>query len=280
MDSLVSTDRLQCELGAAGLVILDATWILAGEGRDARAEHDAGHIGNSVFVDLDEISDQLSPLPHMLPSEAFFASRMRALGVGDSSRIVIYDDSPLHSAARLWWMLRAFGAASIALLDGGLRKWKAEGKPLLAGPEQPRPGHFTPLSERGAVADKAFVASILDTPEWLIADARGAARFEGSEAEPRPGLDSGHIPGSRNLPQALLFNSDNSWKKGEALRAAFEAAGIDLERPLVTTCGSGVTAAVLLFGAHLLGKEDVRLYDGSWAEWGADPETPKAMGAT
>jgi thiosulfate/3-mercaptopyruvate sulfurtransferase len=280
MDSLVSTDWLQRALGAADLVILDATWVLPEEGRDTRAGHDAAHIGNSVFVDLDEVSDPVSPLPHMLPSQAFFASRMRALGVGDSSRIVIYDDSPLHSAARLWWMLRAFGAATIALLDGGLGKWKAEGRPLAAGPEQPCPGHFTPLPAAGAIADKAFVASILDTPEWQIADARGAGRFEGREAEPRPGLAPGHIPGSRNLPQARLFNPDNSWKRGEALRAAFEAAGIDLERPLVATCGSGVTAAVLLFGAHLLGKEDFRLYDGSWAEWGADPETPKAMGAT
>jgi thiosulfate/3-mercaptopyruvate sulfurtransferase len=267
MDSLVSTIWLEAELGAPDLHVVDASWFLPGGGRDARAEYAAAHIPGAVFFDLDEISDPDSALPHMLPSEALFASRMRSLGIGDGGRVVVYDDSPLHSAARAWWMLRTFGAREIALLDGGLAKWKAEGRPLESGTPSIRPGHFTPSLDRGAVADKAFIASILGARDWQIADARGPGRFRGDEPEPRPGLASGHIP-----------EPDGRWKRGDALRAAYEEAGIDLDRPLATSCGSGVTAAVLLFGAHLLGKEDVKLYDGSWAEWGADPVAPKAVG--
>jgi thiosulfate/3-mercaptopyruvate sulfurtransferase len=214
----------------------------------------------------------------MLPPEPLFASRMRALGVGDGERIVVYDNSNLHSAARAWWMLGAFGARDVAILDGGLAKWKAEGRPLEGGAPAPGHGHFTPFLDASGVADKAFVSSILGGPDWEIVDARPANRFAGGEKEPRPGMASGHIPGSKNLPQGKLFNDDNSWKRGEALRAAFDEAGVDLAKPMVTTCGSGVTAAVLLFGAHLLGKEDVKLYDGSWSEWGADPDTPKQAG--
>ena len=214
----------------------------------------------------------------MLPPEAKFASRMASLGLRDGQRFVVYDNSPLHSAARAWWMLRSFGAHYVAILDGGLQKWKAEGRPLESGRPQVRHGHFSPSFDAGAVADKAAVAGLLGAGSHEIVDARGAGRFTGEEAEPRPGMASGHIPGSKNLPQGRLFNADNSWKRGEALRAAFDAAGVDLARPMVATCGSGITACVLLFGAHLLGKEDVRLYDGSWSEWGADPATPKATG--
>jgi thiosulfate/3-mercaptopyruvate sulfurtransferase len=203
---------------------------------------------------------------------------MQSLGVRDGQRLVIYDDSPLHSAARAWWMLRAFGARQVALLDGGLARWRAEGRPLEAGAPAVRHGHFSPRLDAGRVADKAQVLAMARAGSHEIVDARGAGRFTGAEPEPRPGLASGHIPGSKNLPQGALFDADNRWKRGEALRAAFDAAGIDLARPMVTTCGSGVTAAVLLFGAHLLGKDDVLLYDGSWSEWGADPATPKEMG--
>jgi thiosulfate/3-mercaptopyruvate sulfurtransferase len=278
MDTLVPTDWLDAELGAADLCILDATWFLPAAGRDARAEYEAGHIAGAAFVDIDAVSDPDSPFPHMLPPAHLMASRMQALGVRDGARIVVYDNSPLHTGARVWWMLRAFGARRVALLDGGLAKWTAEGRPLERGAAPLRRGHFTPVLEPDRVAGKAEVASLIGASTEIV-DARSAARFAGAEAEPRPRLAAGHMPGAKNLPQGLLFNSDNSWKRGDALRAEFERAGVDLERPMVTTCGSGVTAAVLLFGAHLLGKDDVRLYDGSWSEWGADADLPKETGA-
>jgi thiosulfate/3-mercaptopyruvate sulfurtransferase len=229
-------------------------------------------------MDLDEIVDPDTPLPHMLPPSHKFASRMQALGIGDSGRVVIYDNSPLHSSARAWWMLRIFGARGVAILDGGMQAWLAEGRATESGSPSTGHGHFTPMLDDGAVADKAFVASILNSSDYVLVDARPASRFAGEEAEPRQGVMPGHIPGSRNLPQSSLFEEDHRWKRGDALRAAFAAAGVDLGRPMVTTCGSGVTAAVLLFGAHLLGKRDVRLYDGSWSEWGADPAAPKETG--
>jgi thiosulfate/3-mercaptopyruvate sulfurtransferase len=278
MDLLVSTLWLEAELGAPDLRVIDATMFLPGTGRDARAEYEAAHIPGAVFFDIADISDEASALPHMLPSEHKFASRMQSLGLGDGNRFVVYDNSPLHSAARAWWMLRVFGAHYVALLDGGLQKWRAEGRPLAGGREQHRHGHFTAFLDRKAVVDKAGMRGLIGGGEEIV-DARPAARFSGDDPEPRPGMASGHIPGSRNTPQSLFFNADNSWKLGEDLRRVFDAAGVDLAKPMVTTCGSGVTAAVLLFGAHLLGKKDVRLYDGSWSEWGADPEAPKVKGA-
>ena len=278
MDLLVSTDWLEAELGAPDLRVIDATMFLPGSGRDARAEYEAAHIPGAVFFDIEEISDPASPLPHMLPPEHKFASRMQSLGLGDGNRFVVYDNSPLHSAARAWWMLRTFGAHYAAVLDGGLQKWRAEGRLLASGREHHRHGHFTAFLDRKAVVDKAQMLALAGGGEEIV-DARPAARFAGTEAEPRPGMESGHIPGARNAPQSAFFNADNTWKLGAELRAVFDEAGVDLERPMVTTCGSGVTAAVVLFGAQLLGKKDVRLYDGSWSEWGADPDTPKAKGA-
>jgi thiosulfate/3-mercaptopyruvate sulfurtransferase len=279
MESLVSTEWLERELGAADLKVIDATLFLPGEPRDARAEYEAEHIPGAVFLDLDEVSDRSNPVPHMVPPEAKFASRMASLGLRDGQRFVVYDNSPLHSAARAWWMLRSFGAHRVAMLDGGMQKWKAEGRPLEGGRPQVRHGHFSPSLDAKAVVDKGFVAGLVGAASHEIVDARGAGRFAGEEAEPRPGMASGHIPGSKNLPQGRLFRPDNSWKRGDELRAAFDSAGVDLARPMVATCGSGITACVLLFGAHLLGKDDARLYDGSWSEWGADPATPKATGA-
>lgn len=279
MESLVSTDWLEKELGAPDLRLIDSTMFLPGAGRDARAEYEAEHIPGAVFLDLGEVSDRDNPLPHMFPPDHVFASRMQSLGLGDGNRFVVYDNSPLHSSARAWWMLKSFGAHYVAILDGGLQKWRSEGKPLESGRHPHRHGHFTASLDPGAVVDKEYVRSLLGSSDHEIVDARPANRFAGGEPEPRPGLEAGHIPGSKNLPQSALFNADNSWKRGEALRAAFESAGVHLARPMVTTCGSGVTACVLLFGAHLLGKEDMKLYDGSWSEWGADPELPKAKGA-
>jgi len=279
MDSLVTTDWLERELGASDLKLIDATLFLPGERRDARAEHEAEHIPGAVFLDLEEASDSSNPVPHMVPPEAKFASRMASLGLRDGQRFIVYDNSPLHSAARAWWMLKSFGAHYVAILDGGLQKWKAEGRPLESGRPQVRHGHFSPSFDSGAVVAKEAVAGLIGAGSHEIVDARGAGRFAGEGAEPRPGMASGHIPGSKNLPQGSLFNADNSWKQGDELRTAFDAAGVDLARPMVATCGSGITACVLLFGAHLLGKEDARLYDGSWSEWGADPFTPKATGA-
>jgi thiosulfate/3-mercaptopyruvate sulfurtransferase len=279
MDDLVSTEWLQENLGARDLRVIDATFFLPTDKRDARAEYEAEHIPGAVFLDLKDVADPANPAPHMVPPEHLFASRMRSLGLGDGNRFVVYDNSPLHSAARLWWMLKRFGARHVAVLDGGLPKWKAERRPLESGRPEVRHGHFTPMFEHRAVADKARVLSLVGEGTHEIVDARGAARFSGGEGEPRPGMTSGHIPGSKNLPQSKLFNADNSMKRGDDLRAAFEAAGVDLSKPLVATCGSGITACVLLLGAHLLGKGDVQLYDGSWSEWGADPATPKATGA-
>ena len=279
MDSLVTTDWLAGELGAPDLRVLDATAFLPGSGRDARAEYEAAHIPGALFFDLEEVSDPDSPLPHSWPPAHLFASRLRALGIGDHDRIVVYDNSPIHTGARAWYMLRSFGARHVAILDGGLAKWTAEGRALESGAPASRPGHFTAELVDDAVIDKAGMLVLLGGERHVIADARAAGRFRGEAAEPRPGLASGHVPGSRSLPQSDFFNVDNTFKRGDELRALFSEAGIDLSKPLVTTCGSGVTACVILFGAHLLGKTDLSLYDGSWSEWGADPATPKAQGA-
>jgi thiosulfate/3-mercaptopyruvate sulfurtransferase len=257
MEALVSTEWLEGELGAGDLKVIDASLFLPGSRRDARGEYEAEHIPGAVFMDLDEIVDPANPAPHMLPPPHGFASRMQSLGLGDGNRF----------------------AHHVALLDGGLEKWKSEGRPVESGKPRVRQGHFTASFDAQAVADKEYVSGLVHSDGHEIVDARGAARFAGEAAEPRPGLASGHIPGSKNLPQGTLFNEDNSWKRGEELRAAFEQAGVDLGKPMVATCGSGITACVLLFGAHLIGKDDVKLYDGSWAEWGADPATPKAVRA-
>jgi thiosulfate/3-mercaptopyruvate sulfurtransferase len=279
MDALVSTEWLERELGASDLRVVDATKFMADAGRDARAEYEAGHIPGAVFMDLAELADANSGLDNMAPPAEKFASRMQSLGLGDGSRIVIYDDSPLKSAARAWWLLKLFGAHDVALLDGGLAKWKAEGRPLEMGKQTLRHRHFTVWRDAAAVRTKEQMLENLALGSEQVLDARPTARFTGEERDPRPGVAPGHIPGSRSLPHSTLFNADGTWKQGDALKAAFDAAGIDLDKPLVTTCGTGMTATVIAFGAHLLGKEDVAVYDGSWTEWGADPATPKATGA-
>lgn len=278
MDSLVTTEWLAAEMGASDLRIVDASRHMADTGRDASAEYEAAHIPGAVFMDLGELIDTSATVENTLPSAAKFASRMQSLGLGDGSRIVLYDDSAIHSAARAWYMLKLFGAHNVAILDGGLAKWKAEGRPLAEGRESLRHRHFTVWQDDKQIRSKAQILENLGTHVEQVIDARGAPRFTGAEAEPRPGMASGHIPGARNVHYAALFNPDGTFKDKAGIRAAFEDAGIDLDQPVVTTCGSGMTACVLAFGLELLGKHDVALYDGSWAEWGADSTTPKAVG--
>jgi len=279
MDLLVSTQWLADEMGASDLRIVDATLLLPESGRDAAAEYEAEHIPGALYLNLDELRDTGSALPSMLPPPEKFASRMQALGLGDGSRIVVYDNSPFRTAARAWWMFRLFGAHDVAILDGGLEKWKAEERPVEGGKPSVRHRHFTVWKDEGTVRTKDQVAEALKTKSAQIVDARSTSRFTGEEPEPRADIASGHMPGARNLPYSRLFNADGTWKRGNELKAVFIDAGIDLDKPVITTCGSGITAAVLLFGAALLGKSDVALYDGSWAEWGSDPATPKATGA-
>lgn len=279
MDSLVSTQWLADEMGASDLRIVDATAFLPEHGRNPLLEYEACHIPGAVFMDLSELVNTASPVPNTLPSAEKFASRMQTLGLGDGSRIVLYDDSPVKTATRAWFMLTMFGAQNVALLDGGIAKWKAEGRTCAQGKETLRQRHFTVWSDDSHVRSKADVLANLASHAEQLVDARGAGRFTGDVPETNLALASGHIPGARNLPYSSLFAGDGTWKSPEAIKAAFEAASVDLSRPLISSCGSGMTANVLIFAAHLIGKDDVSLYDGSWSEWGLDPATPKATGA-
>jgi thiosulfate/3-mercaptopyruvate sulfurtransferase len=277
MDALVTTEWLANELGASDLRVVDATWLMPGQG-DAAADYEREHIPGAVFMDLAGLADTSSDLPMMLPSAEKFASRMQSLGLGDGSRIVLYDSSPYTTSARAWWMLTTFGAHDVAILDGGFAKWKAEGREVASGKETLRHRHFTVWADMTGVRDLAAMKANVDSGAEQVVDARSAARFTGEEPDPRPATHAGHIPGSKNLPYENLFNADGTWKRGDELKAAFTAAGVDPDKPMAMTCGSGITASVLAFGARLLGK-NAALYDGSWSEWGADRSTPKAMGA-
>jgi len=279
MESLVSVDWLAGEIGACDLRIVDASKHLPEAGRDARAEYEDGHIPGAVFMNLDDLVDPAAPIENTLPLPDGFASRMEALGIGDGSRIVLYDDSAVKTSARAWFMLRMFGAHHVAILDGGLQAWIAAGKPLDKGVETRRHRHFTAWSDPAQVRSKAQVLANIASKAEQVIDARGAPRFTGAVPESRPGLASGHIPGSLNVPYTALYNSDGTFKSPADLWAVFAAAGVDLSRPVITSCGSGVTACVVAFALHLIGKDDVALYDGSWSEWGADPALPKAVGA-
>lgn len=279
MKDLVSTHWLAEHLGKPGLKVIDASAHLPDAGRDAGAEFAAGHIPGARFLHLDTLKDLGSTVPAALPTAAQFASRMAEIGVENGDRVVIYDDSGVKTSSRAWFILRQNGVGNVALLDGGLGKWRAEGRPVESGQAVPSAGHFTPRAGPGEVRTKADILANIESEREQLVDARGPGRFTGAEPEIRPGMPSGHIPGSRNLPFGKVLNPDGTFKDPAGLRQAFADAGIDLDQPVATTCGSGVTASVLLFAMHLLGKSDTALYDGSWSEWGADPATPKATGA-
>jgi len=276
--TLVSTGWLAAHLNDPDLRVIDASWYLPDMGRDARAEYMAAHVPGARFVDIDDLSDQRSALPHMAPPVEKFVSRMRAMGIGDGHQVVVYDGMGLFSAARVWWLFRLMGKTDVAVLDGGFPKWQAEGHPVEDMPPVLRDRHITVQRQAHWIKDVSQVAAASKLGDWQIVDARSAPRFRGEAPEPRPGLRAGHIPGALNVPFAELLNPDGTMKDPDGLRAALTGAGVDLDRPVITTCGSGVTAAVITLALERLGHRRHALYDGSWAEWGMYPDLPLDRG--
>lgn len=277
--ALVSTEWLAEHLQAPDVRVVDGSWYLPTEGLDPRQEYEAHHIPGAVFFDIDEIADTSSPLPHMLPSPEKFSSRVRKLGLGDGVRIVVYDQRGIYSAPRVWWTFRVFGHQDVVVLDGGLRKWMAEGKPVATGTEQAAERHFSARVDTTLVRELDQVRRDVESGRRQLVDARPPERFEGRAAEPRPGVRSGHMPGARNLPFAGLIDPESgTLEPAETLAKRFDEAGVDRARPIVTTCGSGITAAILALALHELGRPDAAVYDGSWVEWGQAEDAPVATG--
>ena len=276
--TLVSTDWLAKHIKDPDLRILDASWYLPDANRDPKAEYDAAHIPGARFFDIDDISDARSDLPHMAPPVEKFMSRMRAMGVGDGHQVVVYDGAGIMSAPRVWWLFRLMGHENVAVLDGGFPKWQAEGRAVEDMPPVVKDLHLTVRFQNHLVRDVTQVSQASKLGDAQIIDARAAARFRGEAPEPREGLRAGHIPGSRNVPFNTLLNDDKTLKSPAEARAVFEAAGVDLSRPMITTCGSGITASVLALALERIGVDAWSLYDGSWAEWGMFPTVPVATG--
>jgi len=276
---LVETDWLNDHLGDKDLVVFDATWYLPGTNTDARQQYLEEHIPNSLFFDIDDISDLGTDLPHMLPNPIKFSSRMRRLGVGDGMQVVVYDHLDLFSAARAWWMFRAMGLEDVYVLNGGMRKWTDEDRPVDEYPHRPRlERHFTAHINRDLIASQEQVMDAMKTGSAQIVDARPVDRFEGRGKEPRPGVRAGRIPDSISIPRSALMCDDGTLKSNDDIREVFLDAGVDLEKPVITTCGSGITAAIPFLALSQIGHKQHSLYDGSWAEWGADNSLPIAVG--
>jgi len=275
----VSTDWLASHLADRDLVVVDGSWYLPAMQRDAKAEYRSGHIPGAVFWDIDVIADRTTSLPHMLPSLSDAPRLIGGLGIGRSSAVVAYDGSGNNlSAARIWWTLRVFGHDRVAVLDGGIGKWRREGRPLESGEVRPNAAEFVPRFRPALVRSLGEVAAALETRTATVVDARGPGRFEGSEPEPRPGVRSGHMPGARNLPFGSVVDGEGVLLDATAIRERFEEAGVDLAEPVILSCGSGVSACALALGLERAGHRDYAVYDGSWTEWGGHPSTPVVSG--
>jgi thiosulfate/3-mercaptopyruvate sulfurtransferase len=280
-DSIVDRDWVAAHLDDPSVVILDGSYHLAATGRDAKAEYAAGHIPGAIHFDIDTVCDPgPTPSPHMFPRAEDFAAAVGAMGISNDTRVIVYDADGLFCAPRVWWMFRVFGHENVAVMTGGFRNWQAEGRPVATEIPSPAPAVFKATRNESALRSIDDIQANIESGAELVLDARAANRFDGSQPEARPGVEPGHIPGSANLPYADIVDAEaGAFRDADTLRAAFDRVGADGTRTVTTTCGSGVTACILGLGMHLIGRDNWALYDGSWTEWGGNPDTPKAKGA-